>query len=313
MANRYGRNPVVMLAKESPFGTINKTITNKHADTLNIKKVVNSVDIGQKTGTKEPKAKQSAAGYESVEVTLEGVLTANHEWLLEALSGDASSPYVLASNVVPSYSFFNYWNDDTTQHYDVAYGCKLTEFSVTSEGEGHVTYSATFRGKGRTMEVVDAAGDALVLTAVTDSSMPSDAPMLAPDTTCEIEGTTAQIANMISGGLSISNAPADDTIIYQNSRTMLELPICSHSGTASFSWVYDTVKDANIYDNLVGTLQKDTMTLTDGSATWAIVTYGKITDYDRPIPEACKIISSLTKQLMGSNDGTNKALEVTVA
>lgn len=313
MANRYGRNPVVMVAKESSFGDIIKVITNKHADTLNMKKIVNSIDIAQKTGTKEPKAKQSAAGYESVEVTLEGVLTANHEWLWESLSGDAASPYVLASNVIPSYSLFNYWNDTGTQKYDVAYGCKMTEFSITSEGEGNVTYSATFRGKGRTMEVSDAAADILTLTTVTDSSMPSDAPMLAPITTCEIEGTTAQITQMISGGLSVSNAPADDTIIYQNSRTMLEIPICSHSGTANFSWIYDTADDIHIYDNLVGTLQKDTMVLTDGSATWTIVTYGKITDYDRPIPEACKIISSLTKQLMGSNDGINKALEVTVA
>jgi len=301
MANRYGRNPVVMVAQESVFGTINKTIEFKHADTLNIKKVVNSVDIPQKTGTKEPKAKQSAAGYESVEVTLEGALTNNHAWLLEAITGDDTSPFELAANDIPSYSLFNY------------YGCVLTDFSITSEGEGHITFTATFRGKGRTMEVADAAGDVLTLTAVTDSSMPSDAVMLAPDTTCEIEGTTAQITNMISGGLSLTNTAADDTIIYQNSRTMLELPICEHSGTANFSWVYDTVDDAEIYDNLVGTLQKDTMTLTDGSATWTIVTYGKITDYDRPNDTNCKITSSLTKQLMGSNDGTNKALSVTVA
>ena len=313
MSSRFAKNPVVLIGKQVDISTQLKTPTSKHADSLVITKVTNAVDIPMKTGTKEPKANNTQAGYTHAEAVLTGAWTAEHNWLFEAYTGDASSPHTLGSNDIPYYSLYNYFEDGATDHYDVGIGMKCINLTFDSSGDGAVMFTANFKGASRLMEVADSTTAALTLSSLSDSdaTMPADTPMLATDSTCEIEGTTAKIVNMISGNLNLTNVPQDDAANFQNSDVMSSFYICEHTGEQSFSWVYETTDDPNIYDNLVGTVQKDTMVFTDGSATHTFVTYGKVLTYNRPDPGKCKFISDLTKRLGG--DSSNAALTITVA
>jgi len=245
-------------------------------------------------------------------VTLTGILTESHEELLTALLGDAASPYVIgtadiaAGAVGYSYTIAQCVPSATDDLGDgvVALGCRLESLNISKNGQ-YVGYTAVFRAKS-----IDDAVDlsSWTLTGITNTSYPELVPFLFQNVTASILDTSA-VTTLNTFAFDFTNEFADDDLAFQNSSTRNLDPKCGTTGVLTAEWIYDTTKDATVYDNLLSqTVQTDVISLISTAGTWAFTTEGQYTDYTKPDKEKCLFVSNFTKSIMG--DSSNTALSI---
>jgi len=318
MSNRCLQNPVVMAAFEGTYGTINKTITVKLADTLEYNDIVSEVAVDRKSGNITMQRLETTTGYKYVDVTLSGALTkAAMDMLLQALTNDSTSPFVHANSCTrQGLSLYRYTDIGTLETttddvYDVITGCILTQVALNLNPGGVVTYSATFKGEDLSHETVNTGDDALTLAAVTDASHPNDALCNFGDIVVSLLGAEA-LTKFNGGTITFTNELVGDDILYQNSETIQNPLIQNAGGSLQISWLYDAAVDTTAYSNIQGTLQTDTVSIVvDGVGTYAIVMYGKIESYENPSAGRGMMIGSLTKKLMGDAINSQAMLTIT--
>ena len=304
MSTIAANKTIVCLGRETTYGTAFTTPTIKLPDMMEYTFGKEQITIPQKTQTLAPMIKISQAGRDMPTVTISGVLTADHEELLVATFGDVASPYVIAADdIAANAAGYSYTiiqavpaaSDDLGTGV-VATGCRLETFNISKNGT-YIGYSATFKA----VSVDDQVSlSAYVLTGITDTTYPELVPFLWQDTTASILDTAA-VTELNTFSLDLTNEYVDDDLSFQNSATRKSLSKCGTTGTLSAEWIYDTVKDATAYDNLLSqTPQTDTIILLTGDKRWTIVTEGQYTDYTKPDKEKCLFVSNFTKSLLGT-------------
>jgi hypothetical protein len=302
-------NTIVLVGKETAYGIAQTTPEHKFPDQMEWDYGVSQIEIPQKTQTLEPQSNESKQGRKAPTVTLRGVLTADHEWLLQAYFNKTASAYSWqTSDGGFSYTIMQAYPKASDNAGDgiQATGCRMETLTINRNGE-YIGYEATFRAK----TVADNTGfSGLTLTTITDVTYPDQRPFLFQDV-----GTISFIRDEIDSintfGLTLNNEFADDDIGFQNSQTRSSDPICSTSGELTYTYIY-TMDTGEILEDLYGDLLNgDDFTLTDGANTWSIATYGKYTAFSRPDEDKCIYTGDVTKMLMG--DSTYKAITITVS
>ena len=296
---------IVCLGRETTYGTAVTTPTVKLPDMMDYTFGKEIITVPQKTQTLAPMVKTSQPGRAMPTVTLTGILTAEHEELLGAFFGATTGAYVIAAADIAanaagySYTIIQAVPAASADLGDgvVALGCRLESFNISKNGQ-YVGYTAVFKAKSID-DQVDLS--TYVPTSITDTTYPELTPFLWQSVTCSLLDTTA-VTTLNTFSLDLVNEFVDDDLSFQNSATRNSLVKCGTTGTLTAEWIYDTVKDATAYDNLVSqTLQGDSIILTDGTAVWTILTEGQYADYTKPDKEKCQFVSSFTKKLMGSS------------
>ena len=294
---------IVCLGRETTYGTAFTTPTVKLPDMMEYTFGKEQITVPQKTQTLAPMVKTSQAGRDMPTVTLTGVLTAEHEELLTAMFGDIASPYVIAAaDIAADAAGYSYTIIQavpaaaTLGDGVVATGCRLETLNFSKNGQ-YIGYTAVFK----CVSIDDQVDlSAYVLTGITDITYPELVPFLWQDATASLLDEAA-VTKLNTFSLDLVNEYVDDDLSFQNSATRKSLPKCGTTGTLSAEWIYDTVKDATAYDNLLSqTPQTDVVQITDGTAIWSIITEGQYTDYTKPDKEKCLFVSNFTKSLLGT-------------
>jgi hypothetical protein len=306
---------IIVIGRETTYGTAFTTPTVKIPDMMEYTFGVAGIDVPQKTQTLEPKIKTSQEGRKSPTVTLSGILTDEHEEFLVAFFGDTASPYVWGtSDVAADAAGHSYTicqaipaaSDDLGDGVQ-ATGCRLESFEINRNGD-YIGYTATFRAK-TIDDMVDFS--TYTLTGITDTSYPELISFLWQNVTCSLLDTVA-LTSMNTFGLSLTNTFMDDDPAFQNSQTKGRDYICSSGGQLTAEWIYDTVSDATVYDNLFKqTTQTDVVSIINANKTWTFTTEGQYQEYSKPDKESCLFTGSFTKQLLG--DASNTALSIAVS
>ena len=314
MATVSSNKTIVVLGRETTYGTVFTTPTVKLPDMMDYTFGKEIITVPQKTQTLEPKIKTSQSGRNMPTVTLTGVLTDSHEEFLVALLGDTATPYVIgAADIAANAAGYSYTiaqcvpaaSDDLGDGV-VALGCRLESLNISKNGQ-YVGYTAVFRATS----IDDMVSlDGWTLTGITNTTYPEYVPFLFQSVTASLLDTSA-VTKLNTFSLDIVNEFGDDDIAFQNGSTRIIDPKCGTTGTLTAEWIYDTAKDATVYDNLVSqTTQTDVISLVNTGGTWAITTEGQYTDYTKPDKEKCLFVSNFTKQLLG--DSSNTALSIAV-
>ncbi|MBT6994533.1 MAG: hypothetical protein HN952_06210 [Candidatus Cloacimonetes bacterium] len=309
MANeRYGNNYLTCLGKEASYGTEQTTYEVILPDKVEMKKTIASIDISQKTGTLEKKNTEMHAGYTGGTVAISGELktgadaNTHHGILLEAMFNDSASVFnIPAVGTTPnSYTIYQYFNDDAGHK---AVGCVLESLEIAGSSGGAITYTANFRAKTITYETD--------LSALTDpfSSVPAITPALFANTTVQLIGDDTNISKINSFTLSLTNSFADEANMYQNSNTKLLEILTGFAGSLSVEWNYDKTNNSDVEAKLM-TTASDAITITDGTNSWILSTFGKYTEYQFSDPDKGIFTSRLSKTLM--SDASNDAVAITI-
>jgi hypothetical protein len=302
---RYGNDYLVLLGKETSYGTEQTTYTSTLPDKIEIKESTAQIAVNQKTGSLEPQKNEIQAGYKMVSVTLSGELGIDsgitaHGILFAGFFSDDTEPFTVQAigSTLQSYTMYQYFSDGNYNH---VVGCVMESLNVTGASGETIKYSATFRGKLLTRE--DSG------TPPSTPTQPEIQPLLFCSTVfSKIAGAT-NITKANSFNLTMNNTFADDKSIYQNSCTKSAEYKTGFNGTYTIEWNYDATNDSDVYDNILSTtLIEDNVDLFQGAAYFEIDTFGKITDYTLADPDKGIFVSSYTKQLMG--DSSNSAVEI---
>ena len=167
MAYRYGNNYRILVAEETTAGTT-PTIawanaTNWHLipDIVEMSEEVAQIETNSKTGTGLAVYCENRPGYQNATVTLTGVLSHEHEFLLKGLGYDyKTGVYTLKElpSTFPTYSIVRLWSDALTgtpaytYKADIAVGCQLSSLKIMGGSGDMVRYEATFQSMGVTAE-----------------------------------------------------------------------------------------------------------------------------------------------------------------
>jgi len=304
MAVVTASNTIVGLARETTYGTAVTTPTVLIPDMMDYTFGNEQITLPQKTQTLAPMVNTSYEGRKVPTVTLSGVLTYSHLELLTAMFGDAATPYVIGTDDVATgavgYSYtiiqaIPVASDDLGDGV-LALGCRLETLNFTKNG-AYIGYTATFKAKSIDDNVSFGA-----YTATT--TYPELVPYLWQDVTCALMDDTP-ITKLNTFSLDLVNEYVDDDLSFQNSETRNSLEKCATNGTLTAEWIYDTTKDAVVYDNLLSqTLKTDVISFVNAVATWAITTEGQYTDYSKPDKDKCLFTGNFTKQIAGKTAAT---------
>lgn len=302
-------NTIVLVGKETAYGNAQTTPEHKFPDQMEWDYGVSQIEIPQKTQTLEPQSNESKQGRKAPTVTLRGVLTADHEWLLQAYFNKATSAYSWQTNDGGfSYTIMQAYPASSNDAGDgiKAVGCRMESLTINRNGE-YVGYEATFRAKS----VTDNSDfSTLTLTTITDVTYPNQTPFLFQDIT-----SVSLVENIIDSfntfSLTLTNEFADDDISFQNSQTRTTDTVCSTSGELSYTYIYTMATSDAISEFYDDTLVIDKFNITDGTNTWAISTTGQYSAFSRPDDDKCIYTGDVTKILMG--DASNKAITITVS
>ena len=309
MSNLNAHKSLIVIGKETSYGTTQTTPEKKFPDFFEYEFGVAQVSVQQKTQTLEPKVSMSYAGRKSPTVTLTGIMTDEHEIFLKAYFSKSSSNYAWQTDDNDySYTIAQAFPSasDNLGSGVVATGCRLQNLTINRDGD-YVRYNAVFRAK-TIDDQVDMSG--WTLTAITNTTYPVLTPFMWKDVTCSLLDTQA-LTNLNTFSLNLTNEFTDDDIAFQNSQTKTRDKVCSVSGELSFEWIYDTTADAQVYDNIFSqTLNTDNITLVNTNKSWAIATEGQYKDYKRPDKDNCLYVSSVTKELRGDNSLTAISISV---
>jgi len=303
-------NTIVLVGKETAYGNAQTKPEHKFPDQMEWDYGVSQIEIPQKTQTLEPQSNESKQGRKAPTVTLRGVLTADHEWLLQAYFNKATSAYSWQTNDGGfSYTIMQAYPASSDDAGDgiKAVGCRMESLTINRNGE-YVGYEATFRAKS----VTDNSDfSTLTLTTITDVTYPNQTPFLFQDIT-SVSLVDAAITNFNTFSLTLTNEFADDDISFQNSQTRTIDTVCSTSGELSYTYIYSMATSVNINSSMyTAMLAPETFTLSDGVNSWAFSTFGQYTSFSRPDDDKCIYTGDVTKMLMG--DASNTAITITVS
>ena len=313
MAYRYGNNYRVLVIDEVTAGTtpavVWATPTNWHLipDIVEMSEEIAQIETNSKTGTGLATYCETRPGYQNATVTLTGVLSHEHEFLLEALGYDHSGGvYTLKElpSTFPTYSIVRLWSDALTgspaHDYaaDIAVGCQLSSLKIMGGSGDMVRYEATFQSTGVTAETTIS-----IAQGATDD----------PGNICVKgfnNGDVTATLNYGSGSylksfeLTLGYEIADDATSFQNSNTRLETIPLKATPELSYVTNYDTT----------GTLDTDRQSILYGEAaiseainlimldgltthTWKIETNGQLTSYTFADPGRALFENSVTERL----------------
>lgn len=303
-------NTIVLVGKETAYGIAQTTPEHKFPDQMEWDYGVSQIEIPQKTQTLEPQSNESKQGRKAPTVTLRGVLTADHEWLLQAYFNKTASAYSWqTSDGGFSYTIMQAYPKASDNAGDgiQATGCRMETLTINRNGE-YIGYEATFRAK-TVADNTDFSG--LTLTTITDVTYPDQTPFLFQDITT-VSLIDGEVTAFNTFSLTLNNEFADDDISFQNSQTRTIDKVCSTSGELSYTYIYSMATSVNINSSMYTAIPApETFTLSDGVNSWAFSTYGQYTSFSRPDEDKCIYTGDVTMQLMGNS--TSSAITVTVS
>ncbi|MBC8527019.1 MAG: hypothetical protein H8D22_09240 [Candidatus Cloacimonetes bacterium] len=240
------------------------------------------------------------AGLKKSIVSLSGEWTKDHNILITAMTGDSSSPYTITNqNTVNSYTIVQQF---ATSEANEVNGCVIETLRIYGSAGQPIMYDATFRCgtvDRETTETYQAA--AVVITK----------PYMFQFTTVVSHDTHITDANSFE--ISLTRIFPDDKFMFVNSQVWTRAYQCEIQGEFKVNYMYDSAKDANVFDELmIQTMGLDTVTLKDAASaynTLAIITYGQITDYTLPDPDRCIFEAGFTRKLL--YNGNNVPITIT--
>lgn len=311
MASRYGHQPIILIGKESAYGTAQTTPTIKLFDEFTCEDGIQDVEIKQKTGKMTQVLNSHVAGYSAPKCTITGILNSSSlTFLIQALTGGTSSPYTFAAaDPGVSYTIYRAFPASSSDagDGDKLTGCVLESLSFGNDS-GKITYTATFRAKALDRE---ADLSALVLTTVTDTLWTSLVPFLWKAVTCSL--LTASITAMDSFTLDFTNEFADDDAIFQNAASKSADPICGYGGEFGATITYDSVNSLKAADYILDTtdLYDDIISFINTEMTAVFTMKGRYSSFEMPEIDKCKYKCSFKKTLCSDDD--EDALSIAVS
>jgi len=313
MAYRYGNNYRVLVVEEDTAGTTPAvawgTATNWHLipDIVEMSEEIAQIETNSKTGTGLATYCETRPGYQNATVTLTGVLSHEHEFLLEALGYDYDAGvYTLDAlpTSYPTYSIIRLWSDALTgtpaDDYaaDIAVGCQLSSLKIMGGSGDMVRYEATFQSMGVTAE-----------TTISIAQGATDDPGNICVKGFNMGDVTATL-NYGSGDylksfeLTLGYEIADDATSFQNSNTRLETiplkatPELSYVTNYDTTGMLDTDRQSILYgDTAISEAINLIMVDSDITHTWAITTNGQLTSYTFADPGRALFENSVTERL----------------
>ncbi len=314
MAYRYGNNYRILVAEETAAGTT-PTIAWSDAnpvwtlipDIVEMSEEVAQIETNSKTGTGLATYCENRPGYQNATVTLTGVLSHEHEFLLKGLGyAYANGAYTLNAlpTSYPTYSIVRLWSDACTgtpaDDYtaDIAVGCQLSSLKIMGGSGDMVRYEATFQSMGVTAETTIS-----IAQGATDD----------PGTPCVLGFNMGDVTATLNYGsgdylksfeLTLGYEIADDATSFQNSNTRLETIPLKATPELSYVTNYDTggTLDTDRQSILYGEAaisEAINLIMVDGTTThtWKIETNGQLTSYAFADPGRALFENSVTERL----------------
>jgi len=306
MATRQRHNAILLMVKETEYGTAVTTPTDKFPDQFVPNIDYNKIQLPYKTQTLEPQAASVVQGRQMHTFQTTGYLTASHGILFEAFFSAAT--YALQTSD-GGYSYTIYYaypasSSDAGDGFKCT-GCRLQDLVLSKDGE-FWRYTATWRAKEIDPEQ---SLDGLTLTTITDTTAPEELPCLFQYTTCDLLDDAA-VAEMLDMTVELHNIFASDDVSFTNNQDRQRDVICGVNCKISGRVLYDTVKDATVYDNIWGSLKEDKINILDGDDEgFNIVTWGKYAGYTLPDEDMCLYETPFEKEIYGNS--SNTAITVT--
>lgn len=253
------------------------------------------IDTGAKTQTGLPTLCEIKSGYEKYTVTLSGVLSNEHEILLQAFFKDAGTPYTMDSvPTLDGYLIMQVWADDTGTPYtaDKAVGCQCMSLKFTGASGGMVTYEAVFMARSYVRR------DATVAITGTDPGTVCTEGFNFGDVTADlIYGDTTHLKSF---DLTLNNNLVDDAAMFQNSNTILQAIPSTVSGELNYvTNYYDTADDIGA-DTKINANSSiiEKIILVNTNKTWEIIVTGQLTGFTRADPDDGIYDSNVTHRLV---------------
>lgn len=316
MAYRYGNNYRVLVIEEATAtaGTT-PTITWADAnpvwtlipDIVEMSEEIAQIETNSKTGTGLATYCETRPGYQNATVTLTGVLSHEHEFLLEGLGYDYSGGvYTLKElpTTFPTYSIVRLWSDALTgtpaDDYaaDIAVGCQLSSLKIMGGSGDMVRYEATFQSMGITAETTISIAQG----ATDDPGNPCVIGFNMGDVTAELSYGSGDYLKSFE--LTLGYEIADDATSFQNSNTRLETIPLKATPELSYVTNYDTegTLDTDRQSILYGETaieEEIALVMVDGTTThtWTIATNGQLTSYTFADPGRALFENSVTERL----------------
>lgn len=313
MAYRYGNNYRVLVVDEVTAGTTPAvawgTATNWHLipDIVEMSEEVAQIETNSKTGTGLATYCENRPGYQNATVTLTGVLSHEHEFLLKGLGYHYNTcVYTLDAlpATFPTFSIVRLWSDAltgnpaTTYVADIAVGCQLSSLKITGGSGDMVRYEATFQSMGITAETTISIAQG----ATDDPGTPCVLGFNFGDVTADLSYGSGDYLKSFE--LTLGYEIADDATSFQNSNTRLETIPLKATPELSYVTNYDTggILDTDRQSILYGDApikEEIALKMVDGATThsWAITTHGQLTSYTFADPGRALFENSVTERL----------------
>ena len=315
MAYRYGNNYRVLVVEEATtaIGTTPAvawaTHTNWHLipDIVEMSEEVAQIETNSKTGTGLATYCENRPGYQNATVTLTGVLSHEHEFLLKGLGYDyKNGVYTLKElpTTFPTYSIVRLWSDALTGNpahkyvADIAVGCQLSSLKIMGSGNDMVRYEATFQSMG----VLAETNFSIAQGATNDPGTPCVIGFNFGDVTATLKYGSGDCLKSFE--LTLGYEIADDATSFQNSNTRLETIPLKATPELSYVTNYDTTGtlDTNRQSILYGEdaiSEEIALVMVDGTTThtWKIETNGQLTSYTFADPGRALFENSVTERL----------------
>ena len=313
MAYRYGNNYRVLVVKEETAGTTPivawNVATNRHLlpDIVEMSEEVAQIETNSKTGTGLATYCENRPGYQNATVTLTGVLSHEHEFLLKGLGYDyKTGVYTLKElpTTFPTYSIIRLWSDALTgtpaytYKADIAVGCQLSSLKIMGRSGDMVRYEATFQSMG----VLAETNFSIAQGATNDPGNPCVIGFNFGDVTATLNYGSGDCLKSFE--LTLGYEIADDATSFQNSNTRLETIPLKATPELSYVTNYDTTGtlDTNRQSILYGEAaisEAIALVMVDGltTHTWTIETNGQLTSYTFADPGRALFENSVTERL----------------
>jgi hypothetical protein len=320
MAYRYGNNYRVLVVDEVTAGTTPAvawgTATNWHLipDIVEMSEEVAQIETNSKTGTGLATYCENRPGYQNATVTLTGVLSHEHEFLLKGLGYHyATGVYTLDAlpATFPTFSIVRLWSDALTGNpankyvADIAVGCQLSSLKITGGSGDMVRYEATFQSMGITAETTISIAQG----ATNDPGTPCVLGFNFGHVTAELWYGSGDCLKSFE--LTLGYEIADDATSFQNSNTRLETIPLKATPELSYVTNYDTdgVLDTQRQSSLYGETaieEEISLVMVDGATThtWTITTHGQLTSYTFADPGRALFENSVTERLCYYSNST---------
>ena len=249
MSYRYGNNYRVLVIDEVTAGTTPAVLWAAPAfwhlipDIVEMSEEVAQIETNSKTGTGLATYCENRPGYQNATVTLTGVLSHEHEFLLKGLGYDHSGGvYTLKElpSTFPTYSIIRLWSDALTGNpahtytVDKAVGCQLSSLKIMGRSGDMVRYEATFQSMGVTAETTISIAQG----ATNDPGTPCVKGFNFGDVTAKLSYGSGDYLKSFE--LTLGYEIADDATSFQNSNTRLETIPLKATPELSYVTNYDT-------------------------------------------------------------------------